>query len=81
MNNSYVPNNFDEISFEDNTRELDIVKGFTIIAVDDDKNILLLITEIFETYGIKVLTALSAMSAFKIIKNFPLDLLIRHITL
>ncbi|WP_341527648.1 response regulator [Nostoc sp. UHCC 0302] len=81
MNNSYVPNNFDEISFEYNKRDLDIVKGLTIIAVDDDKDILVLITEIFEPYGIKVLTALSAISAFEIIKNFPVDLLISDIAM
>ncbi|WP_413173096.1 response regulator [Anabaena azotica] len=81
MNVSQVINRFNNANSEEDTIDLDILKGFTIIVVDSDKDIVCLITEILEIYGIHVLKAWSAKSAFEIIKQSPVDLLISDITM
>ncbi|MBW4428414.1 MAG: response regulator [Nostoc desertorum CM1-VF14] len=81
MNNSCFSNNPDNEDLEDNIIDLDIFKGLTILAVDNDSSILFLITEIFETYGVKVITADNALKAFEVIEQHKLDLLISDITM
>ena len=81
MNNICVSNNLGDAHFQDDARNLNIFKGLTILAVDDDQNMLFLITEIFEIYGIKVMTASNALEAFEVIKQCKLDLLISDINM
>jgi two-component system, OmpR family, response regulator len=81
MNNICVSNNFETTYFEDDTKDLDIFKGLTILAVDDDENILFFMTEIFEIYGINVMTASNALEALELIEQFHLDLLISDINI
>jgi CheY-like chemotaxis protein len=76
-----LSNNSDNAHFEDDIRDLEMFKGLTILAVDDDHNILFLISEIFESYGIKVITVDNALEAFKVIEQYKLDLLISDITM
>ena len=81
MNNICLSNNSDNAHFEYDTTDLDMFKGLTILAVDDDPNILFLISEIFESYGIKVITVDNALEAFEVIKQDKPDLLISDITM
>jgi two-component system OmpR family response regulator len=74
-------NNCDNSHLESEKIDLDIFKEVTILAVDDDQNILFLITEMFAFYGIKIRTASSALEAVEIIKHCHLDLLISDITM
>lgn len=74
-------NNCDNSHLESEKIDLDIFKEVTILAVDDDQNILFLITEIFAFYGIKIRTASSALEAVEIIEHCHLDLLISDITM
>ncbi|MBD2362529.1 response regulator [Anabaena minutissima FACHB-250] len=76
-----MPNNFEIANISNDIRDLAILKGITILAVDNDQDILVLITDILEAYGIQVLTALSAISALEMIKQFPVDLLISDINM
>ncbi|MBE8987452.1 response regulator [Nostoc sp. LEGE 12450] len=73
-----MSDNFFDLHLED---DIDIFKGLTILAVDDTNDILILISYIFESYGIHVMTASSATAAFEIIKQFPVDLLISDIAM
>jgi two-component system OmpR family response regulator len=81
MNNICMSNNFEDAHFEDDKRDLDIFKGLTILAVDDDCNMLFLISEIFASYGTKVMTASNALEAFEVIEKCQLDLLISDIAM
>jgi two-component system, OmpR family, response regulator len=65
----------------DNFRDINIFKGLTILTVDDDKNMLVLISYIFKRYGIQVMTADNALSAFELIQQDRVDLLISDITM
>jgi two-component system OmpR family response regulator len=65
----------------DNFIDIDIFRGLIILTVDDDKNILVLISYIFKKYGIQVMTADNALSAFKLIQQHRVDLLISDITM
>ncbi|MEA5565960.1 response regulator [Anabaena sp. UHCC 0399] len=76
-----MPQNFEIANIRNDIRDLAVLKGFTILAVDNDQDILVLITDILEAYGIQVLTALSAISALEMIKQFPVDLLISDINM
>ncbi|UKO96187.1 response regulator [Nostoc sp. UHCC 0870] len=76
-----MPENFDIPNIGNDIIDLAILKGFTILAVDNDPDILVLITDILEAYGIQVLTALSAISALEMIKQFPVDLVISDINM
>ena len=51
-------------------------KGITILIVDDNQDILVLISRVLKQYGIQVMTASSALEAFEAIKRCKLDLLI-----
>lgn len=73
--------NLRNANFQEDKIDLDRLKGRTILAVDNDYCLLSLLADIFESYGLKVLTALSAISAFEIIKKFPVDILISDITM
>ncbi|WP_375479267.1 response regulator [uncultured Nostoc sp.] len=81
MNNIRVSTNLAHANLKDNIKNLNSFKGSTILAVDDDLNILFLITEIFESCGIKVITADNALEAFEAIEQFQLDLLISDINM
>ncbi|MEH2080019.1 MAG: response regulator [Nostoc sp.] len=81
MNNIRVSTNLARANFKENIKNLNSFKGSTILAVDDDPNILFLITEIFESCGIKVITADNALEAFEAIEQFQLDLLISDINM
>ncbi|QSJ18951.1 response regulator [Nostoc sp. UHCC 0702] len=81
MSKICVPNNFESTNFEDETRDLDIFKGLTILVVDDDDNMRFFISEIFEIYGSKVMVADNALEAFELIEQFQLDLLISDINM
>ncbi|MHC5758135.1 response regulator [Nostoc sp.] len=71
-----MPDNFEATRPEKDRRDLDIFQGLTILVVDDSTDILFLITYIFESYGIQVITASNALEAFEIIKQYQVDLLI-----
>ncbi|MEH2186601.1 MAG: response regulator [Nostoc sp.] len=71
-----MPDNFEDTRPEKDRRDLDIFQGLTILVVDDSTDILFLITYIFESYGIQVITASNALAAFEIIKQYQVDLLI-----
>ncbi|MBD2560455.1 MULTISPECIES: response regulator [Nostoc] len=73
-----------QIAFEDlhplkDIKNVDIFKGMTILIVDDNQDILVLISRVLKKYGIQVMTASSALEAFEIIKGCKLDLLISDI--
>ncbi|MBG1241042.1 response regulator [Nostoc sp. NZL] len=73
-----------QIAFEDlhplkDIKNVDIFKGMTILIVDDNQDILVLISRVLKKYGIQVMTASSALEAFEIIKRCKLDLLISDI--
>ncbi|MEH1800476.1 MAG: response regulator [Nostoc sp.] len=76
-----MPDNFEDTRSEKDTRDLDIFQGLTILVVDDSTDILFLITYIFESYGIQVITASNASAAFEIIKQYQVDLLIIDIAM
>ncbi len=71
-----MPDNFEDTRPEKDKRDLDIFQGLTILVVDNSTDILFLITYIFESYGIQVITASNASAAFEIIKQYQVDLLI-----
>jgi two-component system OmpR family response regulator len=81
MSSDSPSKSFANETFLENKIDLDKLKGCTVLAVDNDHSILSLLAEIFETYGLKVLTALSAISAFEIIKKIRVDILISDITM
>ncbi|MEJ6485999.1 response regulator [Nostoc punctiforme UO1] len=64
--------------FED---DIDIFKGMTILVVDDTNDFLLLTTYILESYGFRVMTASNASTAFEVLKQFRVDLLISDIAM
>lgn len=76
-----MPNSFLQTESEENLTNLDIFKGRTILAVDDNEDMLILIHYIFENYGIQVITISSASEALEIIKESEIDLLITDIAM
>ncbi|MDF5711813.1 MAG: response regulator [Nostoc sp. S4] len=76
-----MPDYFEDTGFKKDRKDLDIFQGLTILVVDDSTDILFLIPYIFESYGIQVITASNASTAFEIIKRFPVDLLIIDIAM
>lgn len=74
-----------ENSFETHPKQeiedFNIFNGLIILLVDDNKDILELVTDILESYGIEVLTASSAWAAFEIIQQSKVDLLISDIAM
>lgn len=62
-------------------KDIDILKGVTILVVDDTEAFLLLITYILESYGIQVITTDNANSALEMIKRYQVDLLISDIAM
>ncbi|WP_313890047.1 response regulator [Nostoc foliaceum] len=61
--------------------DIDIFKGMTILVVDDTNDFLLLTTYILESYGFRVMTASNASTAFEVLKQFRVDLLISDIAM
>jgi CheY-like chemotaxis protein len=66
---------------EEDITDLDILQEKTILIVDDNEDMLVLITYVLENYGIKVITTSSAANAFKIIKDCEINLLITDIAM
>lgn len=65
----------------DDRINIDIFQGVTILVVDDHQDMLLVMTRLFESYGIQVLTSSSALTGLEVIKQFNVDLLISYITM
>ncbi|MEJ6485712.1 response regulator [Nostoc punctiforme UO1] len=65
----------------DNRINIDISQGVTILVVDDNQDMILVMTELFENYGIQVLTASNALTGLEVIKQYAVDLLISDITM
>jgi CheY-like chemotaxis protein len=76
-----MPNNFFSLPLKEDRKDFNIFNGLTIVVVDDNEDILVLVTYILESYGIQVLTASSALAAFKIIQQFRIDILISDIAM
>ncbi|AFY41918.1 response regulator receiver protein [Nostoc sp. PCC 7107] len=81
MNKIYGSHNFENVNLSDDTKDLDILPELTILVVDDDENMRLSLTDIFEICGIKVMTASNALEAFDLVEKFKLDLLISDINM
>ena len=76
-----MPGNFEDTRSQKDRKDLDILQGLTILVVDNNTDILFLITHIFESYGIQVITASNTSTAFEIIKQYRVDLLIIDIAM
>jgi len=73
---------FEDLLPQKHRKYIDIFKEVTIlVVVDDAKDICVLITYIFESYGIRVMTASNALAGFEVIKQFPVDILIIDINM
>ncbi|MFS0520059.1 response regulator [Nostoc sp. UIC 10607] len=66
---------------EKDRTDINIFQGMTILVVDEHQDMLLVMTELFESYGIQVLTASNALTGLEVIKQFNVDLLISDITM
>ncbi|MEA5622163.1 response regulator [Nostoc sp. UHCC 0251] len=74
-----VSNHFENAHPLEDIKNVGIFKGITILVVDDNQDILVLISRVLKKYGIQVMTASSALEAFEAIKRCKLDLLISDI--
>ena len=71
--------NFEDLHPLKDIKNVEVFKGMTILVVDDNQDILVLISRVLKKYGIQVMTASSALEAFEVIKRCKLDLLISDI--
>ncbi|MDF5712190.1 MAG: response regulator [Nostoc sp. S4] len=71
--------NFDNYHHQEEIKNIEIFQGRTILVVDDNEDILALISCVLKRYGICVITASSALEAFEIVKKLTVDLLISDI--
>ncbi|MFN6469517.1 MAG: response regulator [Nostoc sp. SerVER01] len=71
--------NVDNFHHQEDRKNIGIFQGRTILVVDDNEDIIALITCILKNYGIRVITASSALEAFEILKKMTVDLLISDI--
>lgn len=76
-----MPDDFFALLSQEDKTDFNIFNGLTIIVVDDNEDILVLITYILESYGIEVLTVSSASAALRIIQQSRVDLLISDIAM
>ncbi|MBW4688860.1 MAG: response regulator [Komarekiella atlantica HA4396-MV6] len=75
-----IKNNFEAANSEENKTDIDAVKA-TVLAVDDNNDVLLLTTHTLESYGIQVITASNAVAALDVIQQRQLHLLISDIAM
>ncbi|MBH8553562.1 response regulator [Nostocaceae cyanobacterium CENA357] len=66
---------------KNDTPNIDIFKGLTILVVDDLEDNLVLITFLLESYGIQVVAASNAKDGLEAIKQSPVDVLISDINM
>ncbi len=71
--------NFDNLHHQEERKNTGIFQERTILVVDDNEDILVLVTCILKSYGIRVITASSGLEAFEILKKIRVDLLISDI--
>ncbi|MCF2145331.1 response regulator [Desmonostoc muscorum LEGE 12446] len=71
--------NFDNLHHQEERKNTGIFKGRTILLVDDNEDIIALITCVLKIYGIRVITASCGSEAFEIVKKVTVDLLISDI--
>ncbi|MBD2511787.1 response regulator [Nostoc muscorum FACHB-395] len=76
-----MSSNFFNHFLENDKTDIDIFQGATILVVDDHQDMLLVMTELFESYGIQVLRASNALTGLEVIKQYAVDLLISDITM
>ncbi|KAB8330912.1 response regulator [Scytonema tolypothrichoides VB-61278] len=57
------------------------LEGLKVLVVDDDPDTRCLMTFILEDYGIRVMTAASALEALEVIKQFQPDILVSDIAM
>ncbi|MBD6620422.1 response regulator [Komarekiella sp. 'clone 1'] len=65
----------------DDRTNINIFQGVTILVVDDHQDMLLVMTQLLESYGIQVLATSSALTGLEVTKQTPVDLLISDITM